>query len=166
MFLIIYLYGNTKFKKEIKSLLLKSDINENIVDIKSVEELKTTIKDSPKNIFLIDDGKIIYNKLLNKISFLRPKDSISKEFLDEHGIGDISFNSMNSFVYYILNRLNTCSDTTQTQEESLIEDDEIEEETRDLENIIYIDDIFDSEMNEAINEYEINNKNQTKENDG
>ena len=157
MFLIIYIYGNTKFKKEIKSLLLKSNINENIINIDKLDKLKKTIKDSPNDIFLIDDSKIIHNRLLNKINFLKAKDAIEKEFLDKYGIGDICFNSMNSFINYILNRLKTSNFTEE------IEEEKSEEEIRDIENIIFIDDIFDSEMNEAINAYEINKEKQKKE---
>ena len=157
MFLIIYIYGNSKFKKEIKSILLKSYIKEDIVDIDKLDILKKTIKDSPNDIFLIDDAKIIHNKLLNKINFLKAKDAIEKEFLDQYGIGDICFNSMNSFINYILNRLEISNKTKN------IEDEDIIEEVRDTNNIIYIDDIFDSEMTEAINEYEINKEKHKKE---
>jgi len=163
MFLIIYIYGNAKFKKEIKSLLLKSDINKDIVDIDKLNKLKETIKNSPRDIFLIDDAKIIHNKLLNKINFLKAKDSIEKDFLDQYGIGDICFNSMNSFINYILNRIDTNGvniDDSQIQDSI---EEVAKEEIRDVENIICIDDIFDSEMTEAMNEFELNKENQTKE---
>ena len=172
MFLIIYIYGNTKFKKEIKSLLLKSDISEDIVTIDKLDLLKSTIKDSPKDIFLIDDSKIINNKLLSKINFLKPKDSIEKEYLEQYGIGDLCFNTMSGFINYITNRLNMCSDKDEDLEDILDTDDIniqneediiIEEEIRDKDNIICIDDIFDSEMSEAISEYELNKENKIKD---
>jgi len=165
--LIIYIYGNTKFKKEIKSLLLKSGVNENINDIASLDLLKSTIKNNPKDIFLIDDAKIIHNKILHKINFFKPKDSIEKEFLDEYGVGDICFNTINSFVQYILARLDTPIGINIEQNDESIyldlkedtsEDISEEIEIRDLENIICIDDIFDSEMEEAIDEFKEKNK--------
>jgi hypothetical protein len=170
--LIIYIYGDKKFKKKINTLLFQSDVKDNIQDINTLSILKSTIKESPSNIFLIDHNKIIDNsKLINKINFFKPKDGIEKDFLDQYGVGDICFNSMNGFVQYIVSRLNTThvvsSNDTNNMEEfefnnSIEPDDEIpidEKETRDLANIICIDDIFDSEMAEAMDNFTLKNIN-------
>lgn len=104
--MIIYIYGNKKFKKEINALLLKSGIKENIEEINSLSIFKSTIKQYPDNIFLIDHEKIIDDKsFINKINFFKAKDGIEKTFLEQYGVGDICFNSMNGFVQYILSRL-------------------------------------------------------------
>ncbi len=169
--MIIYVYGNKKFKKEINTLLLESGIKEDIEDIGMLSILKSTIKEFPNNIFLIDNEKIIDNrKLINKIQFFKPKDGIDKEFLEQYGVGDICFNSMNGFVQYILSRLHHTPIIVadEIKDENIEEEDEFEfnnsidsedeitieeDESRDLENIICIDDIFDSEMVEVMNDF-------------
>ena len=162
--MIIYVYGNKKFKKEINTLLLQAGVKEKIEDISVLSILKSTIKEYPNNIFLIDHEKIIdNNKLINKINFFKPKDGVDKAFLDQYGVGDICFNSMNGFVQYILSRLNhppmivneEIEDHFEFNNSIELENEIVEEkeEPRDLANIICIDDIFDSEMVEVINDF-------------
>ena len=107
----IYIYGNHSFKKEIHETLehsnikFKLDANSVIKEIDELSELKKTIKDNPKDIYLIDDEKIIKkNSLNNKIKFLAPKDGIEEEFLLDSGIADLSVNSLSEIPKYILRK--------------------------------------------------------------
>lgn len=171
--MIIYIYGSKKFKKEVKSLLVASDILNDVEDINTIERLKTTIKEHPNDIFLIDHTKIIdNNSLICKVNFLKPKDGIDKEFLDRYGVGDICFNSMGGFIQYILNRLkdtpinNIESNLINEDKEEyefnsnidLDESDNLELQPRDLTNIISIDDIYEDEMVGVINDFNIEKK--------
>ena len=107
----IYIYGNHSFKKEIHETLehsnikFKLDTNSIIKEIDDLSELKKTIKDNPKDIYLIDDEKIIKKNSLNKkIKFLAPKDGIEEEFLLDSGIADLSVNSLAEIPKYILRK--------------------------------------------------------------
>ncbi|WP_368029414.1 hypothetical protein [Arcobacter sp. s6] len=107
----IYIYGNHSFKKEIHETLehsnikFKLDANSVIKEIDELSELKKTIKDNPKDIYLIDDEKIIKKNSLNtKIKFLAPKDGIEEEFLLDSGIADLSVNSLSEIPKYILRK--------------------------------------------------------------
>ena len=110
--MIIYIYGSENFKKEIKELLNHSNIKFRLDDtgeikeLKSLTSLKDAIEDNPKNIYLIDDSKIIKKNALNqKINFLKPKDGIEQEYLLDHGIGDISVDSMDELSKHIIRKL-------------------------------------------------------------
>ena len=162
----IYIYGSEKFKIEVNKLLKKANINDNIEYIKTPIVLKSTIKDSPNEIFLIDNDKIIDDTvLLDKLNFLKPKDGINKSFLNKYGVGDICFNSMNGLVDYISFRLNATIVTASSNEKDaedvcLIDDHGVEfkddyseeqiTEKRDSANILLIEDIFPHEMTEAM----------------
>lgn len=107
----IYIYGNHSFKKEIHETLehsnikFKLDDNSLIKEIDTLSELKTTIQNNPKDIYLIDDEKIIKKNSLNKkIKFLTPKDGIEEEFLLDSGISDLSINSLSEIPKYILRK--------------------------------------------------------------
>jgi hypothetical protein len=107
----IYIYGNQSFKKEIietlehSNIKFKLDGNSYIKEIDSLKELKETIKNNPKDIYLIDDEKIIKKNSLNKkIKFLTPKDAIDEEFLLDSGIADLSINSLKEIPKYILKK--------------------------------------------------------------
>ena len=107
----IYIYGNHSFKKEIHETLehsnikFKLDTNSIIKEIDDLSELKKTIKNNPKDIYLIDDEKIIKKNSLNqKIKFLAPKDGIEEEFLLDSGIADLSVNSLAEIPKYILRK--------------------------------------------------------------
>lgn len=108
----IYIYGSDDFKKEIHKVLDRSNVkfrldeNGKIEDIASVQTLKLTIQESPRDIYLIDNDKIIKKNILqNKIKFLKPKDGIEQEFLQEHGVGDIAVDSLEDIAKHIIKRL-------------------------------------------------------------
>jgi hypothetical protein len=107
----IYIYGNHGFKKEIHETLehsnikFKLDSNSVIKEINELSELKKTIKENPKDIYLIDDEKIIKKNSLNKkIKFFAPKDGIEEEFLLDSGIADLSIDSLSEIPRYILRK--------------------------------------------------------------
>ncbi|MDY0051383.1 MAG: hypothetical protein RBR65_02480, partial [Aliarcobacter sp.] len=107
----IYIYGNRSFKKEIHETLehsnikFKLDSNSIIREIDHLYELKETIKENPKDIYLIDDEKIIKKNSLNeKIKFFAPKDGIEEEFLLDSGIADLSINTLSEIPKYILRK--------------------------------------------------------------
>ena len=173
--MVIYIYGSKKFKKDIKSILSKNNITLDLQEVSTLDKLKDFIKHNPLDIFLIDNDKIVEKSILHKIKFLKPKDAIEKEFLEKYGVGDICFNSMNGFVQYLLTRINSdlvCkikddneiknteeneefefNESIQDQVEQSKEEEENQQvEQRDVANIICIDDIFETEMQEAIEE--------------
>lgn len=121
----IYIYGNHSFKKEIHETLehsnikFKLDDNSIIKEIDDLSELKKTIKKNPKDIYLIDDEKIIKKNSLNtKIKFFAPKDGIEEEFLLDSGIADLSINSLSEIPKYILRK----HDEEKLQHDSNIQD--------------------------------------------
>jgi len=110
--LIIYIYGNDSFKKEVDVALKHSNIkfrlddNSKIIVLKTLDELKNAIEDNPHNIYLIDDSKIIKKDTLNqKIKFLRPKDGIEEEYLLDNGIGDVCIDSIDKLSKHIIQKL-------------------------------------------------------------
>ena len=110
--MVIYIYGSNAFKKEIHSVLNHSNIkfrldeHGEIIDLETLEELKDAIQDNPQNIYLIDDDKIIKKNAINqKLKFLKPKDGIEQEYLLDHGIGDISVDSIEELSKHIIKRL-------------------------------------------------------------
>lgn len=107
----IYIYGSQSFKKEIYNTLIHSNIKSKldassiIKEIDDLEELKKAIQKNPKEIFLIDDSKIIKKNSLNRrIKFLTPKDGIEEEFLLNSGIADLSVDSLDEIPKYILRK--------------------------------------------------------------
>jgi hypothetical protein len=107
----IYIYGNQSFKKEIHNTLehanikFKLDNNTAIEEIDNIAKLKETIENNPRDIYLIDDDKIIKkNSLNNKLKFLAPKDGIEEEYLIESGIADLSIDSLKELPKYIIKR--------------------------------------------------------------
>lgn len=107
----IYIYGNQSFKKEIHNTLehanikFKLDNNTAIEEIDNITKLKKTIENNPRDIYLIDDDKIIKkNSLNNKLKFLAPKDGIEEEYLLESGIADLSIDSLKELPKYIIKR--------------------------------------------------------------
>ena len=107
----IYIYGNSAFINEIYRVLehgnMKFKIDDGEIEvIKSLEQLKHKIKSNPYDIYLIDEAKIIYNDFVSKyLKFLLPKDGIKSDFLDKHGVGDISIRDKDSLALYITKRL-------------------------------------------------------------
>lgn len=107
----IYIYGNQSFKKEIHETLdhsnikFKLDNNTVIEEIESLEKLKTTIENNPKDIYLIDDEKIIKKNSLNKkLKFLAPKDGIEEEYLLDSGVADLAIDSLKELPKYIIKK--------------------------------------------------------------
>lgn len=129
----IYIYGSQSFKKEIHQTLehanirFKLDDNTLIKEIESLNELKETINNNPKDIYLIDDSKIIKKNSLNKkLKFLAPKDGIDEEFLLDSGIADLSIDSLNEIPRYILKKYKEekINEPEEVQEKPQLEEDE------------------------------------------
>lgn len=142
--MIIYVYGSDSFKKEINDLLTHSNIrlrldeNGEIIELETLEDLKNAIEDNPKNIYLIDDSKIIKKNSLNeKINFLKPKDGIEQDYLLDHGIGDLSVDSMDELAKHIIRKLEVEISEKENNEiqDSIIEIVESAYEEDDKENI-------------------------------
>lgn len=142
----IYIYGNQSFKKEIHETLEHSNIKFKLSDnclIKEIEdlsELKQAIQNNPKDIYLIDDEKIIKKNSLNKkIKFLIPKDAIEEEFLLDSGIADLSINSLKEIPRYILQKY---EDIKKNEPEDDIQDSiiDIVDDAYEKENSVEIDD--------------------------
>jgi len=135
----IYIYGNNSFKKEIHETLEHANIkfklgDSEIHNLDKLQELKEAIKNNPKDIYLIDDEKIIKNNLLTqKIKFLSPKDGIEQDFLFDNGIADISVDSLSQIPEYILEQY-------EKQKEP---EDDIEESIKDIVDEAYE---FDEEI--------------------
>jgi hypothetical protein len=135
----IYIYGGSNFKKEIHKTLIDSSIkheldeNSKILELNSLEELKNAIFKNPKDIYLIDDSKIIKKNSINrKIKFLAPKDGIEEEFLLDSGIADLSIDSFEEIPKYIIKKIeqenNTFDkdkilDTTSADSTDILEDE-------------------------------------------
>ncbi|MEA1914586.1 MAG: hypothetical protein U9N30_04635 [Campylobacterota bacterium] len=151
----IYIYGSKEFKKAVHSALdhgnvkFRMDDKGTIEDLDSLETLKMTIEQEPENIYLIDHEKIIDKKSLNsKIKFLTPKDGIEKEFLDDHGIEDVSIDSIEDLPKYVIRKLEAMhltdifddSDEKNSAQEDMVgisenEIDAISDILEDIENI-------------------------------
>lgn len=102
----IYIYGSSKFKKQMNTLMKKSNLHEITQDIKNINILEETISNKPNDIYLIDSEKIISKNIItDKINFLKPKDSIYKETLMQYGIDDMCFNSNEALLNYIIDKI-------------------------------------------------------------
>ncbi len=174
----IYIYGNQSFKKEIHETLehanikFKLDNNTAIEEINNINQLKEIIKNNPKDIYIIDDDKIIKKDSLNKkLKFLTPKDGIEEEYLIQSGIADLSIDSLKELPKYIIKRYEELKllepkekqpeKEVEVIEENIIElDDELamllskgdnkkKDKTEDLMPVQDLEDVFslDEEMN-------------------
>ncbi|MEA2017772.1 MAG: hypothetical protein U9N59_04930 [Campylobacterota bacterium] len=107
----IYIYGDVSFRNEIHKILdhgnIRFKIDEGeVIDVETLYSLEELIEEDPTQIFLIDQKKIIEDDLFtNTFKFLIPKDGISKKFLDDNGIGDISLRTYKDLLVYIEKRL-------------------------------------------------------------
>lgn len=146
--MIIYIYGTDSFKKEIHHILNHSNIkfrldnHGEIIDLKTLNQLKDAISDDPTNIYLIDDSKIIKkNTLQEKIKFLKPKDAIEQEYLLDHGIGDVSVNSMDELSKHIIKKLESMIFENESNDiqESIVEIVEDAYENEDADSYIELD---------------------------
>ncbi len=102
----IYIYGTEKFKGEIKSILTKANLGINIELLNTLFAIKTKLESSPKDIFIIDETKIITTNFFTKrMKFLSPSDGIERELIEKYGVGDVCFNSINGMIGYINSRI-------------------------------------------------------------
>ena len=102
----IYIYGSSKFQENMEKVLKKAKLH-NISIVHNIEELENIISEKPNDIYLIDSNKIVSkNFVTEKLNFLKPKDSIYKEYLEDVGIDDIYFNSDEALVDYIKDKMN------------------------------------------------------------
>lgn len=102
----IYIYGNEKFKSNIKSILTKANLGINIEVINTLFAIKVKLENSQKDIFIIDESKIISpNFITKKMKFLFPSDGIEREMIEKFGVGDVCFNSINGMIGYINSRI-------------------------------------------------------------
>jgi len=131
----IYIYGDVSFRNEIHKILdhgnirFKIDDGE-VVDLFSLYTLEELIEEDPTQIFLIDQKKIIeHNFFTNIFKFLVPKDGISKEFLDEYGIGDISIRTYKDLLVYIEKRLEAIENSKPKAHEITTIDEMLEDDT-------------------------------------
>lgn len=154
----IYIYGTPSFKKEIHKTLIDSNIklklgaNNLIKEVESLSALKEIIAENPKEIFLIDDSKIIKkNSFAKKVKFLTPKDGIEEEFLLNSGIADLSVNSLEEIPKYILKKYEQEKAINEINDDnySLEDDSNITKQ-----DIILDDDNFFVNIEENINQNE------------
>ena len=143
----IYIYGDESFKNEIHKILdhgnirFKIDQGE-VVNVSSLYSLEELIEDDPAQIFLIDQKKIIEDNILTDLfKFLIPKDAISKTFLDQHGIGDISLRTYTDLLIYIEKRLESIEDMKPKANEITSIDDMLEDDAIDALNKFSIDEV-------------------------
>ena len=102
----IYIYGSEKFKNNIKSILNKANLGINIEVLNTLFSIRTKLETSPKDIFIIDETKIITTNFLTKrMKFLFPSDGILREEREKFGVGDVCFNSINGMIGYINSRI-------------------------------------------------------------
>jgi len=161
----IYIYGNQSFKKEIHNTLehsnIKFKLDNNVVieEINNVTKLKEIIENNPKDIYLIDDGKIIKKNSLNKkFKFLAPKDGIEEEFLLQSGIGDLAIDSLKELPKYIIRRYEELK--SQEAKEDIVEKkvDDIEKTTIELDDeLSMLLSKGDNNNNDNLIQYEDNN---------
>jgi hypothetical protein len=141
----IYIYGSKGFKEEIHKTLehanikFKIDVDAKIEDINSLDDLKSMIAQSPSDIYLIDEDKIIKKNLINqKIKLFTAKDAIEEEFLLENGVADISVDSLDDIPKYIIKKFEEESLKDENIQDSIIEI--VDEAYSESEDTIDLDD--------------------------
>jgi hypothetical protein len=134
----IYIYGSKSFKNNIHEVLEHANMkfrlseDDSILELMSLDELKEAIEENPKDIFLIDDEKILKkNALNNKIKFLKPKDGIEEEFLKEHGIGDLSVDDIEDIATHVIRKLKKAQALKEAQKEEAKEE-YVEKQNNDI----------------------------------
>ncbi|MCG3665875.1 hypothetical protein L5F09_08945 [Aliarcobacter butzleri] len=168
----IYIYGNQRFKKEIYKILDSSQIkkidnNVIIKEISNLNDLKETIKAQPKDIYLIDDEKIIKKDSL-KSKFFAPKDGVDEQFLIESGVNDLTINSLNEIPEYIIRKYELEKNLEDIKKENKVElDDELSKllanETQIEKKTESISEIKDDEIVSGVNLNELENLIETTE---
>lgn len=164
----IYIYGSKSFKKDVhdeldhSNIKFKLDDNSAISDITGLDDLKRLIENNEDDIFLIDDAKIIKKDALNgkfksKLKFLIPKDGIEEEYLFEHGVGDISFDSIEELSTHITNKIKS---QNSDENDAFDNRDEIHESISEIVNDAYEED--DSiKLNDELNQLLVSNDMET-----
>ena len=171
--MIIYIYGSESFKKDINDVLNHSNIkfrldeHGEIKDLETLEQLKEAIEDNPNNIYLIDDEKIIKKNSLNqKIKFLQPKDGIEQAYLLDHGIGDISVDSIDELSKHIKKKLEAVITEKESNaiQESIVEMvEDAYEENDDSKEYVQLDeelsellahDESDTDLEESVDDFD------------
>ena len=143
----IYIYGDESFKNEIHKILdhgnIRFKIDEGeVINVSSLYSLEELIEDDPSQIFLIDQKKIVEDNIATDIfKFLIPKDAISKTFLDQHGIGDISLRTYKDLLIYIEKRLESIENMKPKANEITSIDDMLEDDTMDALSKFSIDEV-------------------------
>jgi len=146
----IYIYGSTKFKKSMFEVLEQANLNEISFDLESIDDLEDSINNNPNDIYLIDSDKIIKRNIItDKLNFLKPQGSVYKEYLDEVGIDDMCFNSNEALINYIIDKIDN-TDSVETNEDIVNDDIKNTIEERNMSDIIKIDDIYESEIIDAL----------------
>ena len=102
----IFIYGNQNFKNEVHKILLNSKIETiledvKIEDISNIDILKENIAKNPDDIYLIDEDKIIKK---SRFKFLKQKDGIEEDFLLQYGVNDLSIDSLEEILNYIIRK--------------------------------------------------------------
>ena len=124
----IFIYGDNSFINEMNRMLehgnIKFKLEDGVVEkVKSLEQLKHKIKSDPFDIFLIDESKIIKEDFVSKyLKFLLPKDGIKEDFLEKHGIGDVTLRDKKDLSYYITKRLESSQKKPNPQEITTVEE--------------------------------------------
>lgn len=118
----IYIYGSKGFRKDVHEELDHSNIkfrlddSSTIVELNHLDDLKRAIEINSDDIFLIDDAKILKKDGIHtKFKFLKPKDAIEDSFLFDHGIGDISFDSIEELSKHIITKIE--ADSTEEKDD-------------------------------------------------
>ncbi len=108
----IFIFGNASFRNDIHKVFEHSNIkfrlgnSDSIQEIKTLIELRTAIKNYPKDIFLIDEAKIFRKNTLNeKIKFLKPRGAIEEEFIKKHGVEELKIDSLEDLPKHIIKKL-------------------------------------------------------------
>ncbi len=131
----IYIYGDTAFKKNIHKILDRSNVRFKLEDgkIEDIEyhyDLEDLIEKDPSEIFIIDQNKVLQDDIWTKIfKFLKPKDGIKKNFLDHHGVGDISIRTYEDLLIYIEKRLEAIENSKPKPHEIMYIDQMLEDDT-------------------------------------
>jgi hypothetical protein len=126
-----------------------------IIDLKTLNQLKDAISDDPTNIYLIDDSKIIKkNTLQEKIKFLKPKDAIEQEYLLDNGIGDVSVNSMDELPKHIIKKLESMIFENESNDiqDSIVEIVEDAYENEDSDSYIELDSELSSLLSHIVSD--------------
>jgi hypothetical protein len=157
----IYIYGTEKFKNNIKSILTKANLGITIEVLNSLFSIKTKLETSPKDIFIIDESKIITtNFLTKKMKFLHSSDGIERELIEKYGVGDVCFNSINGMIGYINSRIKLEEHETKKENDVTKDKEEVQSfNTTQFKNV-YEDDDYeykkeDNLLEEIISEPEI-----------